>query len=107
MPNLGQAESVLITASNAGGATVDAIEPKTKGLFSSLLFWLFDGYWPTQNHDEDFDRVVGPRHVYHLQDLLAVGDVSDIHAAHSEAEPETNYLVKVSRVVEGPELLNN
>jgi hypothetical protein len=70
----------------------------------SLLSWLCDGYWP-ERCDEASASVRGPRRIYALDQLLAVGDVADIHLATDEADGQ--YLVKMSRVPEGFALLNN
>jgi hypothetical protein len=65
-------------------------------LLVSILHWLSDGYWPAADH-----RI----HDYHLQRLLAVGDIADIHLATSADESraglETLYVLKVARRPEG------
>src|SRR4051794_3118756 len=79
-------------------------DPAWKNWAISVLSWLSDGYWP-ERRDESSDRIRGPQRDYALQQLLAVGDASDVYLA--VAEPDGWYLVKVSHVPEGFALLNN
>jgi serine/threonine protein kinase len=72
-------------------------------LFTSLLSWLCDGYWPTANEYEDLTaRVSNLRHRYVPLRLLASGDSADIHLATSRDESSTAseslYLLKVARL---------
>jgi hypothetical protein len=80
------------------------INPSWESWFMSLLSWLGDGYWP-ERHNEDVASIHGPQRVYALQQLLAVGDVADLHLA--TAETDEKYVVKVSLVPEGFALLNH
>lgn len=92
----------------------DAVElsrPAQENMFSSLLSWLFDGYWPLHDHHNDPAVTVrSPKRIYSLQRLLAVGDVADIHLATAESDPRSEtaspYILKVSRVPGGHTLLN-
>jgi hypothetical protein len=74
--------------------------------------WLFDGYWPAADPSDSLapDIVRSRRHTYTLQQLLAVGDVADVHLATGDDTPDQvdpSYLLKVSRVPEGAALLDN
>jgi hypothetical protein len=72
--------------------------------FTPLLSWLVDGYWPHPNAPEATPvRIQGPRRVYTLQHLVAVGDVAEVHLATvADDTSQTPYLLKISRVPEGP-----
>jgi hypothetical protein len=75
--------------------------------------WLFDGYWPAADPCDPVapGTVRSRQRTYALQRLLSVGDVADVHLATSADDPpevlEPSYLLKVSRVREGPALLDN
>src|SRR5260370_7078423 len=86
------------------GATVDALKAQLGNLFASLLAWLTDGYWPAPDQDDDVAvRIQGPRRLYTLQHLLAVGDAADIHLATAgdDAPTQTPSLLKVPPVPDG------
>ncbi|MBY0527927.1 MAG: hypothetical protein K2R98_31305 [Gemmataceae bacterium] len=68
---------------------------------SSLLGWIFDGYWPTADEREPLPvRIAGPRQIYTLQQVLGVGDVADVHVA-TTANGSLLTLLKISRESEG------
>jgi hypothetical protein len=88
------------------------LKPVQENLFSSLLSWLCDGYWPLdEEHADQPITIRSPQRTYTLQRLLAVGDVADIHLASAGKDAMTSgescYLLKVSRVPEGLPLLDN
>jgi hypothetical protein len=88
------------------------LKPVQENLMSTLLFWLFDGYWP--RHDKLDARPItvrSPQCTYTVQRLFAVGDVADVHLGSAENDlmtaAELCYLLKVSRVSEGLTLLDH
>ena len=84
---------------------MDALKPGWKNTLASLVYWLFDGYWPAPDPCEEWPEYIEDnRHSYTRPRLLAVGDVADIHVATAADEAdvtETLYLLKVSRLPEG------
>jgi serine/threonine protein kinase len=84
-------------------------KPVKQNLMASVLNWLVDGYWPTP--EEPPVTLQSPRRCYTLTRFLAAGDVADAYLGEAEGQPGTgadaDYLLKVSRVGEGPALLDN
>jgi hypothetical protein len=81
-------------------------KPRPESLFSDLLHWLYDGYWPRRDDGgEPVAAIRGALDVYTPQRLLAVGDVTEVYLAtgeyDSDATPEALYLLKVARVADG------
>jgi hypothetical protein len=77
-------------------------EPEKKNMFSSVLSWLVDGYWPIRERPNDGPVTVqSPARLYTLAGLVAIGDVAEVHLATAESDrefaPEPQYLLKVSR----------
>jgi hypothetical protein len=87
-------------------------EPEKKNMFSSVLSWLIDGYWPIHERFRDCPITIqSPARIYTLAELVAVGDVAEIHLAtavqtNSQSAPEPQYLLKVSRFPGADRLLN-
>jgi hypothetical protein len=64
--------------------------------FAALLYWIFDGHWPSADLRDDG---------YRLERVFAAGDVADIKLAtaleDSQADPEALYFLKIARAPEG------
>jgi serine/threonine protein kinase len=91
-------------------ATTSPFEPEWKKLWASLVSWLIDGFWPRPAQSEDpLDGIRGYERGYFLQQLIAVGDVADIHLGSGGTGSGAGelYLLKVSRVPQGNALLTN
>lgn len=82
---------------------MDATKPKREIRFASLLSWLTDGYWPVAEQQEA--ELQGARHRYRLDQLIASGEVAQVHLARavdaSETDANATFLVKVARLAEG------
>jgi hypothetical protein len=72
--------------------------------WQSFLSWIFDGYWPTPDTEEELPvRIAGERHDYTRQFLFAAGDVADLYlaAANDATDALAPYLLKAARLREG------
>jgi hypothetical protein len=77
---------------------------------TSMLSWLFDGYWPDARPGDEPSAVInGGQRVYTLQRRLAAGDGADIYVASSAGRLLTDtglpYILKLARHPEDDPLL--